>query len=518
MNTQQAELYQRLQAFSLDAADASLPFSKRLARDNGWTIEYARRVIDEYKKFMFLAVLAGHPVTPSDQVDQAWHLHLLYTRSYWEEFCPNILQTPMHHGPTQGGIKERRKFDNWYNKTLASYEQFFQQSPPVDIWPPSHIRFGKDIKFVRVNTQENWILPKARLNFLSGFRLISFPLPSPPISLTLKGGATQTKTACAVYNHIGIGFRLSRSAIFILCFLLALTVTSCGSLGRSHTISNLLNLTGPEFLKLYLLLGILSIILANIIRECLRQPDGNSFVSLDVYETAYLKAGKYHTVDTAIASLFQRGYVQPQAQERQLVLTTTLEQIDHPLERTIATAIETDGNIDRVRVSTAVILAVEKIGDRLRQLQLLVNQQQAFISGMFSAIPIFALLALGISKIAVGISRGKPVGYLMFLCFIAAIIGLCYLFGQPHRSLMGDRVLANIRTRIRRKVAVSSTDPQLPLAFALFGAGVLAGSTLADLRQVLIPPATASGGDGGGGGGDGGGGGGGCGGCGGCGG
>lgn len=67
INSQQAELYQRIQAFSLDAADAHLPFSKRLARDNAWTIEYANSVIDEYKKgvlmmfglWMAIALLQG---------------------------------------------------------------------------------------------------------------------------------------------------------------------------------------------------------------------------------------------------------------------------------------------------------------------------------------------------------------------------------------------------------------------------------------------------------------------------
>ncbi len=214
INSQQLELYQRIQAFSLDAADAHLPFSTRLARDNGWTIEYANSVINEYKKFIFLAVVADHPVTPSDQVDQVWHLHLLYTHSYWQEFCLKVLQMPLHHGPTQGGSRERRKFDDWYNKTLASYEQFFQQSPPVDIWPPSHIRFGRDIHFVRVNTQENWILPKPQLNLLSEFRL-------------------------------------SRSAIFVLSLFLVLGVTGC-ALSDLANLSNPLNFSLPEFTAFYL--------------------------------------------------------------------------------------------------------------------------------------------------------------------------------------------------------------------------------------------------------------------------
>ena len=72
MNTQQKELYQNIQKFSLDDADAVLSFTQRLAKDNGWTIEYTQRVINEYKKFAFLAVIAGHPVSPSSQVDQAW--------------------------------------------------------------------------------------------------------------------------------------------------------------------------------------------------------------------------------------------------------------------------------------------------------------------------------------------------------------------------------------------------------------------------------------------------------------
>ena len=84
MDTQQAALYERIQKFSLDNANSELLFSQRLARDNSWTREYSQRVIEEYKKFAFLAVVAAHPVTPSDQVDQAWHLHLLYTKAITE--------------------------------------------------------------------------------------------------------------------------------------------------------------------------------------------------------------------------------------------------------------------------------------------------------------------------------------------------------------------------------------------------------------------------------------------------
>jgi hypothetical protein len=70
---------------------------------------------------------------------------------------------PLHHDPTRGGQAENQKFDNWYNKTLESYEQFFGQTPPVEIWSTPEDRFGRDLHFVRVNTQHNWVLPKLRI-------------------------------------------------------------------------------------------------------------------------------------------------------------------------------------------------------------------------------------------------------------------------------------------------------------------------------------------------------------------
>lgn len=135
MNHDQIALWHRIRDFDIDAADASKNYSNRLAKENGWTPVYAKRVIDEYKKFTFLAVAAGHGVTPSKAVDEAWHLHLLYTQSYWEQFCPQVLGQPLHHNPSNGDQEQDMKFQNWYQNTLTSYERLFNETPPADIWP-----------------------------------------------------------------------------------------------------------------------------------------------------------------------------------------------------------------------------------------------------------------------------------------------------------------------------------------------------------------------------------------------
>lgn len=160
MDATQTALYERIQTFDIDDVEDSLSFSQRLARDNGWPLKFALRVIEEYRRFVFLAIAADHPVTPSDHVDQAWHLHLAYSRSYWEDFCSRVLETPLHHEPTKGGEAEGEKFDDWYQQTLASYERFFDEVPPEEIWPEAKVRFGRDIDFVRVNTQQKWVISK----------------------------------------------------------------------------------------------------------------------------------------------------------------------------------------------------------------------------------------------------------------------------------------------------------------------------------------------------------------------
>jgi hypothetical protein len=95
--------------YSIGPEDAALHFPDRLARENGWSRTKADRVIGEYKRFCFLAATAGHEVTPSDAVDQAWHLHLTYTRDYWERFCPDVLGRPLHHNPTAQRLIEDPK-------------------------------------------------------------------------------------------------------------------------------------------------------------------------------------------------------------------------------------------------------------------------------------------------------------------------------------------------------------------------------------------------------------------------
>ncbi len=151
-------LWQKLHSFIIHKAGAELAFVDRLAADNGWSRDHAQQVEREYLRFLFLSQRVSHAVTPSDAVDQAWHLHLCYTRSYWEELCGKILDRPLHHGPTKGGKSEADSYRSQYQKTLASYVETFGEKPPKEIWPPEVQRFGAD--FVRLDRNNVFVIER----------------------------------------------------------------------------------------------------------------------------------------------------------------------------------------------------------------------------------------------------------------------------------------------------------------------------------------------------------------------
>jgi len=160
-------LWERLRDFDFDGGGAPaaaerpvFPFTARLARENGWRPAHAARVVDEYRRFLFLAMASGHVVTPSDAVDQAWHLHLVYTRSYWDALCRDVLGRPLHHEPTRGGFAEAQRHAAQYRATLASYRRLFGEEPPADIWPPPEGPPAADPRWRRVATARTWIVPR----------------------------------------------------------------------------------------------------------------------------------------------------------------------------------------------------------------------------------------------------------------------------------------------------------------------------------------------------------------------
>jgi hypothetical protein len=158
------DLWQRIQAFEPDDPADEYPFSARLARGNHWSLEEALGAIEEYKRFIYLICVSPLPLTPSEAVDQVWHLHLLYTRSYWTDLCEGVLGRAMHHEPTKGGREQRLKFEEQYAQTLSLYADEFGSEPPVAFWPLAPFVSMPSQHWV--DRRDHWILPKRACRWL----------------------------------------------------------------------------------------------------------------------------------------------------------------------------------------------------------------------------------------------------------------------------------------------------------------------------------------------------------------
>jgi hypothetical protein len=155
-----SDLWQRIQVFEIDASGAAYPFSARLARENRWPAAEALGAIEEYRKFLYLVCVSPSPLTPSEVVDRVWHLHLLYTRSYWKDLCEGVLGRPLHHEPTKGGREQNLRFGEQYARTCALYEAEFGCSPPAEFWPAVSERFAAGPSLRWVDLRRYWVVRK----------------------------------------------------------------------------------------------------------------------------------------------------------------------------------------------------------------------------------------------------------------------------------------------------------------------------------------------------------------------
>lgn len=110
-----------------------LPWHERLLADRAFMsrVRIALAVGDaeasdavlEYLRFAYLAWTSTDGATPSQAVDEVWHAHLLFTRSYYA-FCRGTRGEHLHHEPGDGG-SDHERYRTAYLRTLDRYGSEF---------------------------------------------------------------------------------------------------------------------------------------------------------------------------------------------------------------------------------------------------------------------------------------------------------------------------------------------------------------------------------------------------------
>ncbi len=124
-------LWSQILDFNFDDTEGDYCFSVRLAQEQGWTENFTHDAISEYRKFMYLAATQDFMVSPSAIVDEVWHLHLIFTTSY-QQFC-RLLGKEIHHIPSTHNKAEALKFEKAKAQTASVYEAVFGRLPKA-IW------------------------------------------------------------------------------------------------------------------------------------------------------------------------------------------------------------------------------------------------------------------------------------------------------------------------------------------------------------------------------------------------
>jgi uncharacterized protein (TIGR04222 family) len=365
-------LWSSIQQFPLDDPHAEITFSRKLSAKQNWSPFFTERVVAEYRKFLLLCCISPNGASPSQAVDEAWHLHLTYTRSYWTDLCKNTLNKDIHHHPSRGGDEEDHKHRDWYAETLLLYEAVFGSPPPDDIWPP----------------------PQNEL-----------PIPEPAWNI-----------------------RNEMIALIVMLLILPFTV--------SLYLYNALfpfSLTGPQFLIFFPLFALSSIICYLILQnekgQTLKQLVVDHFPSnASIFQTAQLLYGKHRAVQTAIVDLLRRNLIEITADKRFLVYKNRYRAPANEQNPLIAGFLkEQDDSISYEGIASDWFNDAENTHPALQKLYWLAYRKESFLKRHHLLLIPFAV---GIARIFQGWANDRPVSYLateMFILLFGSILLTEYL-------------------------------------------------------------------------------------------
>ena len=344
-------LWIRIDAYQIDDPEAYIPLSSKLAKEQGWSVEFTQRAFLEYKKFIYLCCILPGGASPSKIVDEVWHLHLTYTRDYWRRFCKETLQKDIHHHPSKGGPDEQLKHEIWYEETLKQYEAIFGEPAPADIWSTNAI----------------------------------------------------PKLAEPIYYSYNIFFEPGNKWRYALLILPIVFI------GLIYDQPNPYKLSGPHFLVFYaILMGVVAlIVLLSVIaqKNKLAAIFKVNYPGLSKYEMAFLTGGEYRFALLLIAELVDKRVLSLIERNVYIINYDVLKNIDSPLKGYLL-----ESGADKIFLSQLKMVSAKMGAEYRMKYFSLIFQFEKFTN---SWLPLIIPWVLGIIRIIQGLQNDKPVGFLL---------------------------------------------------------------------------------------------------------
>lgn len=245
---------------------------------------------------------------------------------------------------------------------------------------------------------------------------------------------------------------------------------------------------GPQFLAFYGVIFLIALIWSlqrrgRLLRS-LNPPPGTSPTLADPIEIAYLAGGPSRCIEVALVNLIEQNILSWRPgrllKKGTLTVIADLPSDAHWFERQIYTAALAEKDIglplrDLVSVAHRSTAPLE---GRLASLGLRPTASELSGKGTSANLPFFVVLIIGAIKLAVGLSRDKPVGFLIASLIITAIVMVIIKSGIKKLTPAGQSLLDQMRAG-----RDSTPDPGLANV-ALFG---IAGATAYSSMPAITP-------------------------------
>lgn len=276
---------------------------------------------------------------------------------------------------------------------------------------------------------------------------------------------------------------------------------------------NVFDWDGPVFLAFYAVCLIIALFWSSRLhgREMKRFDVPGEPVLNDPYEVAYLSGGASRVAQLAVVRLIAAGKVRWEKKifgDRLILAGDSSQSGLKTAEKAILDAIRSRGDkgLKAAEAGLQVGPAVQALEIRLAKLGLRPTASEKSAAAISKTWPIFLLLILGAIKLMVGLSRDKPVAFLVVALFITLILGFVMARTGGYLTPAGMNLLGKLRLQHqdRRSMRVSSPAEDVAgvsLGVALFGASSLSAvAGMEHLHKDLAKQVGPGGGDGGGGG------------------
>lgn len=253
----------------------------------------------------------------------------------------------------------------------------------------------------------------------------------------------------------------------------------------------LLDLPGPDFLVTWLagwaaIAIAVFVVRAIVARANARDIPDDVAATLHPTEIAYLVGGIDHAIEAAVAGLHHRGAITAPDDVGELHATGDTGEVARPdgvfrgaIDRAELSRVEAHV-MERLPATVRVLCtktdALEVVLRRTLEERGLLLERRDRATHIVRA-PAYLWMLAGISKLFIGLARGKPVMFLLAL--LAAGTYAVYRIRAPRLTATGHTLVGELKHRYAALESTASTAPQqldatdLMLAYGVFGYAIL---------------------------------------------